>query len=182
MYVFTPHLSDIQGVMVETFDKEGNGRRWELVVISQQQWQESDCNVFKLPRPWKKKTTILQIVMTPGFNKLIYHSSEFDPQVPVVDAVQQIFNKLLIFSMKMLNSITICTSYIKHKLTLCAKSFQKKVFILFLAWTYWTDSVFFCSCFFRPSAISSSDRTGSKEEGFPLIISCFATAQHSLWI
>lgn len=81
----------------------------------------------------EKKPTILQIVMTPGFNKLIYHSSEFDPQVPVVDAVQQIFNKLLIFSMKMLNSITICTSYIKHKLTLCAKSFQKKVFILFLA-------------------------------------------------
>lgn len=64
--------------------------------------------------------------MTLGFNKLIYHSSEFDPHVPVVDAVQQIFNKLLVFSVKMLNSITICTSYVKHKLTLCAKSQQKR--------------------------------------------------------
>lgn len=30
-------LADIEGVMVEAFDKERNGRRWELVVVSQQQ-------------------------------------------------------------------------------------------------------------------------------------------------
>lgn len=30
-------LADIEGVMVEAFDKERNGRWWELVVISQQQ-------------------------------------------------------------------------------------------------------------------------------------------------
>ncbi len=51
----TPHLADIEGVMVEAFDKECNSSWWELVVISQQQWQEADCNVFKLPRPWNVK-------------------------------------------------------------------------------------------------------------------------------
>lgn len=45
------HLADIEGVMVEAFDKEQNSRWWKLVVISQQQRQEANCNLFELPRP-----------------------------------------------------------------------------------------------------------------------------------
>lgn len=108
--------------------------------------------------------------------------SELDLHVPVVDAIQQIFNKLLVFSVKMLNNNTISISWAKHKLKQCAKLLKKNRYFLLLAWTYWTDSVFFCSCFFRPSSMLSSDRTGSKGQGFPLIISCFATVQHSLGI
>lgn len=73
-----------------------------------------------------KTKLILQIIMTLKFNELISHSSEFDPHVPVVDAVQQIFNKLLVFPVKTLNSITICTSCVKHQFKLCAKSLTKK--------------------------------------------------------
>lgn len=72
-----------------------------------------------------KTKSILQIIMTLRFNKWISHSSEFDPHVPVVNAVQQIFNKLLVFPVKILNSITICTSRVKHQFKLCTKSLKK---------------------------------------------------------
>lgn len=50
---------------------------------------------------------------------------------------------------------------------------------LLLVWTYSTDSEFLRSCLFRPSAASSSDRTGSLGKGLPVTISCLATSQHS---
>lgn len=37
--------------MVEAFDEEGDGGRWQLLVVSEQQRQEADGNVLKLPRP-----------------------------------------------------------------------------------------------------------------------------------
>lgn len=65
------------------------------------------------------------------FNKLTSHSSEFHPHVPVVDAVQQILNKLLVFPVKTLNSVKICTFCVKHQIELCKVT--KKNIILLLA-------------------------------------------------
>lgn len=45
------HLPDIEGVMIEAFDEERDSRWRELVVVSQQQRQEADRDVLKLPRP-----------------------------------------------------------------------------------------------------------------------------------
>lgn len=168
--------------MIETFDKEGNGRRWKLVVISQQQWQEADCNVFKLPRPWKTNQ-FSQIVMTLAFNKL-----NFNPQNST-----HMFLLLMQYSRSSIScwyflwicwTILLLASLVSNANWNSAQSCSKKSFWHFLlsVWTYWTDSVFFCSCFFRPSSTSSSDRAGSAGQGFPLIISCFATVQHSLGI
>lgn len=118
-----------------------------------------------------------------GIQYIKSQASVLDLHVPVVDTIQQIFNKLLVFSVKMLNNITISISCGKHKLKQYAKLLKKSFWHFLLSlWTYWTDSAFFCSCFFRPSSMSSSVRTGSKGQGFPLIISCFATVQHSLGI
>lgn len=52
--------------------------------------------------------------------------SELDLHVPVVDAIQQIFNKLLVLSVKMLNNNTISISWAKHKLKQCTKLLKKK--------------------------------------------------------
>lgn len=52
--------------------------------------------------------------------------SELDLHVPVVDAIQQIFNKLLVFSVKMLNNNTISISWATHKLKQYVKLLKKK--------------------------------------------------------
>lgn len=45
------HLADQEGVVVEALDKEQDSRGGERVVISQQQRQESNGIVLKLPGP-----------------------------------------------------------------------------------------------------------------------------------
>lgn len=65
-----------------------------------------------------------------GIQYIKSQASELDPHVPVVDAIQQIFNKLLVFSVKMLNNITISISCGKHKLKQYAK-LLKKIFLTF---------------------------------------------------
>lgn len=138
--------------MIETFDKEGNGRRWKLVVISQQQWQEADCNVFKLPRPWKTNQ-FLQIVMTLAFNKL-----NFNPQNST-----HMFLLLMQYSRSSISCwyfLWICwtilllyitsISCVKCKLKLC-KVAQKNLFDIFYCQYELTEQTQ-CS-----SALASSD-------------------------
>lgn len=45
------HLPDVERVVIEAFDKEGDGSGWQLLVVSEQQRQEADGDVLKLPRP-----------------------------------------------------------------------------------------------------------------------------------
>jgi len=45
------HLADQQGVVVEALDEEQHGRGGQLQVVPQQQRQEADGDVFKLPGP-----------------------------------------------------------------------------------------------------------------------------------
>lgn len=54
--VFTAwHLADVERVVVEAFDEEGDGGWWQLLVVSEQQRQEADGDVLKLPRPWRQR-------------------------------------------------------------------------------------------------------------------------------
>lgn len=46
-----PHLTDVEGIMVQDFHKECNSWRRQLVIVSQQQRQEADRNVLEFPRP-----------------------------------------------------------------------------------------------------------------------------------
>lgn len=48
------HLADVERVVVEAFDEERDGGRWQLLVVSEQQRQEADGDVLKLPRPWRQ--------------------------------------------------------------------------------------------------------------------------------
>lgn len=49
--VYMAHLADVKSVVVEALDEESDGFWGELVVVSQQQRQETDRDLLELPRP-----------------------------------------------------------------------------------------------------------------------------------
>lgn len=53
--VSVSHLPNVERIVVEAFDEEGDGSGWQLLVVSKQQRQEADGDVFKLPRPGRQR-------------------------------------------------------------------------------------------------------------------------------